>query len=125
MDYPDWRSMVPDQILIEPVTPDLIADSKLKNMNGLLHELQFMWGEIDNFFHYGFGYCARTDTTLAGWCLGEYFTEMRGKPRFGIGVETYPEFQRQNIATIMTSALIEKGLSQIFSFLAIILSLMN
>lgn len=107
--YPDWRSLVPQSISIEPVTKELITQTRLKNINGLLHELKHMWGDIDNFFSYGFGYCARTETALAGWCLGEYYTENVNPRKFGIGLETYPEFQRQNIATIMTSALLEKG----------------
>lgn len=92
-----------------------ILDMDLKNTIGLKEELKYMWDNIDNFFKFGFGVCAITGDSLAGWCLGEYFSEMNQhseKKIFGIGIETYPEFQKKGIATAMTCSLVKKGLGK-------------
>jgi len=43
--------------------------------------------------------------TIAGWCLGEYFSS--GK--CGVGIETYPEYQNKGYATLLASALVRHG----------------
>ena len=107
----NWRSLIPDGFKIKPVTKNILG-SKLKNFSGLFDELKYMWGNIDNFFMFGFGTCAIFDDSLAGWCLGEYFVNTTREKFFGIGIETDPQFQKKGIATVMASMMIEMGLKK-------------
>jgi RimJ/RimL family protein N-acetyltransferase len=84
----------------------------LKNIEGLKNELNHMWGDVDKFFEFGFGVCALFNDSLAGWCLGEYFSSYKNIKHFGIGIETYSEFQRKGIAFAMASLLVELGLEK-------------
>ena len=105
---------IPSECKIIEVTKDLLT-MDLKNIDGLISELKHMWIDLDNFFTFGFGVCAVQNDALAGWCLGEYFSENDLSPntkKFGIGIETYPEFQQKGIATAMTNSLIEIGLEK-------------
>ena len=77
-----------------------------------MNELKYMWGNIDNFFMFGFGTCAIIDDSLAGWCLGEYFVNTSSQKFFGIGIQTDPQFQKKGIATVMASMMIEMGLKK-------------
>ena len=110
----NWRSLIPDGFNIVQVTKEIL-NSKLKNTTGLSDELKHMWSSVDNFFMYGFGTCAIFDDSLAGWCLGEYFVNTVTEKFFGIGIETYPEFQKKGIATVMAFMLIEMGLQKGYS----------
>ena len=110
--FTNWHEMVPKGIVIEQISRDVIHRDNLLNLKGLKEELQYMWGDFNNFFKFGFGIIARTEDHVAGWCLGEYFSEIKGIKIFGIGIETYQKFQRKNIATLMASALIELGIEE-------------
>ena len=105
----DWRSTVPEGFTIVPFTEEVLVQN-LKNTRFVVDELVHMWGNINNFFKIGFGICAIYQNSLAGFCLGEYFVTANKVRMFGIGIETFPEFERKGVATAMTSALIEMGL---------------
>ncbi|MHA2032855.1 MAG: GNAT family N-acetyltransferase, partial [Candidatus Kariarchaeaceae archaeon] len=98
--YPSWKSKIPDGIDIVRVTKSFLK-MNLKNIEGLKNELNHMWGDVDKFFEFGFGVCALFNDSLAGWCLGEYFSSYKNIKHFGIGIETYSEFQRKGIAFAM------------------------
>lgn len=110
----NWRDYVPEGFTIQLVTKELL-DSKVKNKGFLFDELTHMWGNVDNFFTIGFGTCAIYQDSLAGFCLGEYFVPLEEDKKFGIGIETFPEFQHKGIATAMTSLLLEIGLEKGYS----------
>lgn len=103
---------IPNNVKIIPVTADILKKNELYNLKGLIEELNHMWTEENRFFNYGFGYCAITDKAIAGWCLGEYFNDQFNEKFFGVGIETYPEFQRQNIGTALGQHLIRIGLEK-------------
>lgn len=106
----DWKSCLPEGYILYPVSQEVLK-LELRNMNFLEDELLSMWDKIDNFFRTGFGSCVVYDDALVGFCLGEYYsTTERGK-KFGIGIETFPEFQQKGIATAMASWVLAKGLN--------------
>lgn len=109
--YSNWRYLVPKGFHIVEVTNNIL-NSDLKNIEGLREELIYMWDDPKNFFKTGFGVCCIIEHTLAGWCLGEYYHTLANKKRFGIGIETYEEFQRKGLATLMTSYIVEMGLEE-------------
>lgn len=99
-----WRELVPKEYHVIPLTPELLGEN-LDNMDGLVEELESMWGDLKRFFDIGFGSCALSEGELAGWCLGEYFSGTI----CGVGIETYPNHQRKGLATSMTYVLLEEA----------------
>ena len=109
--FKDWKSMVPEGFSIVPFTTEIL-ERNLKNARFIIDELVHMWGNIDNFFSIGFGTCSIFQDSLAGFCLGEYFVTTSKIKMFGIGIETFPKYERKGVATAMTCALIELGLEK-------------
>lgn len=108
----DWKKDIPKGFELVRVSRELIHMDNLENMEGLVNELKYMWGNPEKFFQYGFGYCIKTAAKLVGWCLGEYYSDEGMEKMFGIGIEVYPEFQRMGFATLLASALVEEGEKQ-------------
>ncbi len=104
------KSIVPEGFTILPVDENLLKKD-LENIKLLQDELTHMWGDPENFFRIGFGTCAIFQNSLAGFCLGEYFVNIDNEKKFGIGIETFPEFQQKGIATAMALSLVEMGLA--------------
>lgn len=106
----DWKSYLPEGFSLYPVSQEVLK-LKLQNLNYLEDELLVMWDKIDNFFTTGFGSCVVYEDSLVGFCLGEYYVNTELEKKFGIGIETFPEFQHKGIATAMASWVLERGLS--------------
>jgi hypothetical protein len=104
-----WKENIPKGFKITEITKDIL-NLDLKNNSDLIKELKSMWGNIENFFKFGFGTCAIHEDILAGWCLGEYYSQNLEKNQFGIGIETLLEYQQKGLATAMASLLVELGL---------------
>jgi RimJ/RimL family protein N-acetyltransferase len=94
-----------DNLVIEQVTVELLKQSHLSHVQDIITEIEESWPSLDKFFEVGFGYCLRNEQTIAGWCLGEYFS--RGN--CGVGIETYPEFQNKGYGTLLASKLVKIG----------------
>lgn len=93
---------------IRRIDKELMQCTEMNHMNGLLAELEEMWGSADHYLAKGYGFCALKGDSLAAWCTGEYFS----KKWCGIGIETYEEFQRQGIAAAMTEHFVRYCLEQ-------------
>jgi RimJ/RimL family protein N-acetyltransferase len=93
-----------NDLVLEPVTTDLLEKSNIKHIPDI-KEIEECWPSIDKFFEIGFGFCLYNEETVAGWCLGEYFSS----EKCGVGIETYPEYQNKGYATLLASALIRHG----------------
>jgi hypothetical protein len=88
-----------------------LLERQLANTEMLVDEINGGWGNIDNFYEKGFGFCAVKDKEIVGWCTGEYMSE----GTCGIGIETIESYQNLGVAASMTSSMISKcsGLSVI------------
>ena len=92
-----------NSITIKKIDDEIVSSKNLVNLQGLIEELEQMWGTVDIFLTKGFGYCAIKDDNIAAWCTGEYFS----KNWCGIGIETYEEYQGQGIATAATIEIVK------------------
>jgi hypothetical protein len=105
----DWRDLCPQGFSIKWVTRSLLNTlSRAKNIDILKKEMCSERASIKDFFENSFGVCAVYHSEIAGWCLSEYNTGTQCE----IGIETLKPYQKQGIATVTASALIEYALSK-------------
>ncbi|MGD2248247.1 MAG: GNAT family N-acetyltransferase [Candidatus Methanofastidiosia archaeon] len=105
----DWRDLCPQGFSIKWITKLLLNTlSQAKNVAILKKEMLSERTSIKDFFENSFGVCAVHTNEIAGWCLSEYNTGTQCE----IGIETLPPYQKQGIATVTASALIEYALSK-------------
>ncbi len=103
---PDWRGRIPEGLFIQPVDETLMAEEGLGNLEELRQETTSETPALEYFLQRRFGFCLRSPTELAGWCLSEYNCAGRCE----IGIETVESFQRRGVAVLTGSALIEHAL---------------
>lgn len=94
-----------DTIILAQIAPPLLEDARLANRDRLIDEIHSESPSLDYFFHQHFGYCARDDKKLVGWCLAEYHYQSR----YELGIETIQAYQCQGIATHVASAVINQA----------------
>ena len=82
---------------------DQLLSRQYQNKQGLVNEINWMWGSAENFYRHGFGFCGVTGTTITGWCTAEYMS----KRACGIGVETVKQFQKQGVASSTATKLLQ------------------
>ena len=83
----------------------LLQDLEVVNREQVLEEICSESPSLAHFLAHNFGFCARHEHTLAGWCLAEY----RDQERCELGIETLEEYQRQGIATALARAVIAQA----------------
>jgi hypothetical protein len=81
-----------------------LLERQLANAEMLVDEINGGWGDVNNFYEKGFGFCAVKDSEIVGWCTAEYMSE--GK--CGIGIETIESYQNQGVASSMAASMINK-----------------
>ena len=83
---------------VRPVDERLLGDGSVANKDGMVEEIEGMWGAVDRFLQRGFGYCAVADGAVAGWCTAEYV----GRRSCGIGIETAQAYRNRGVAGRLT-----------------------
>ncbi len=91
---------------IYEITRDILK-RKDEHTIDLINEIKQMWGSIEQFLKYGFGYCAIIDNEIAGWCTCEYLSQKQ----CGIGIETIEKFQKLGIGSLTATYLVNKCIS--------------
>lgn len=87
MSYID--SELPEDIFI--VNKELLLNSGLQGLDGVIEEISEGWSSIDDFLDRGFGCVAIKDSNIIGWCLTDWVIGNECE----IGIETYSEYRRQ------------------------------
>ncbi|MFX0209718.1 MAG: GNAT family N-acetyltransferase [Candidatus Hodarchaeota archaeon] len=103
--------ILPNDFIIKKIDKQLL-NSSIKYVDFIVEEINQCWNSIDDFLTIGFGFClihkpVDKDTSVQGWCTGEYFSE----GRCGIGIETASAYQGRGFATAMTLAFVNHCLS--------------
>ena len=99
--HSDWRSRVPERYRVQ------LMDRRLAEG---VHELDLLWGSLDNFFSRAFGFCVMHDDEMVSRCCPVAL----GDRRCETGVETAEKYRRQGYATLAACAFIEHCLEQGF-----------
>ncbi|MHA2226779.1 MAG: GNAT family N-acetyltransferase [Candidatus Hodarchaeales archaeon] len=108
---PKWQETLPSDFNVRKIDKKLL-ESDVKNVQTIIDEITSCWVSVGAFLERGFGFCLihepkKGKEEVQGWCTGEYFSQ--GK--CGIGIHTFPHFQKRGFATAMASAFIEQCFS--------------
>jgi RimJ/RimL family protein N-acetyltransferase len=106
----DWRTLLPVGFRLAWITPELLAQADLANLDDLKEELCSERPSVEDFLARSFGVVAicDEDAALAGWCTSEY----NSGERCEVGIGTLEPYQRRGLATAMGSAFVEHGMSR-------------
>lgn len=106
---PNWREQIPAGFSVVRIDRELLSNTKLANLDGLIGEIECMWPSTELFLSRGLGFCAiHSEKEIAGWCTAEHVSENQ----LGIGIETVETFQEKGLATLTASALVEECYSR-------------
>jgi len=103
----DWRTLLPDGIVLRQVDRELLAEEGLAHLDDLREEMCSERASVDDFLAQSFGVCLVHQDAIIGWCLSEYNTDDRCE----IGIATDEAYRRRGLATAMTWAFIEQALA--------------
>jgi len=107
----DWRDKLPDDFSIRVIDKDLLSSSKHENTNPILSWIEGCWITEDNFHNKGFGFCIiHNEFEIASVCLSNYYSENQN--RCEIGIYTEKKFQKQGLAKILTSEMVDYCLNR-------------
>lgn len=99
-DYQPANALL-ENFSLHPITPELLNNLSLKNIDNLREEIGSCWNSLDQFLAAGFGFCLlHGSDEIVAWCTAEYVS---GKT-CGVGIETVEEFQGRGLATLAARA---------------------
>lgn len=104
----EWRAMIAEGFSLLAVDRSLLEGKTLENLADLKAEMQSERPSVEAFLEKSFGYCVRHENELVAWCLSEY----NSGGRCEVGIETQEDYRRRGLATITTSALVERALKE-------------
>lgn len=91
----------PGGFQVLPIKRELLVESRYKNANRVLEEIESCWNALELFWQNGFGFCVVSDADeIACWCTAEYVSDHV----CGVGIETVEKFQRRGLATCAARA---------------------
>lgn len=99
----EWRSHLPPEIEVHPISAGLLGREDLSNHKDLLFWINKNYGSQKHFLTQGFGMCLIHDHKIVSWSL----TDCVWGNYCEIGIETDAEYRRQGLATIVTAAMVE------------------
>jgi hypothetical protein len=106
---PQIPPTLPDGFQVVPIKREILIDSRYKNANRVLEEIESCWNSIALFWANGFGFCVvSNDDEIACWCTAEYVSEKT----CGVGIETVEAFQRRGLATWAATAFAQHCVEQ-------------
>ncbi|MFQ6088917.1 MAG: GNAT family N-acetyltransferase, partial [Candidatus Methanofastidiosia archaeon] len=97
------KNLLPKDITIRPIDFDLLETKKIKNVEYIKQEVEWMWPSIQRFYDNGFGFVAMHEDKAVCWCTSEYVS----KKMCGIGIETISEYQNRGIATATATTFVK------------------
>lgn len=91
------------------INRDLIGNTELEDVDGLLDEILTSWPDRETFEKEGFGFAAVADGMVVGWAVSEFLSDKK----CGAGLMTRIDYRQQGIATELLKRFIclsrEKG----------------
>jgi RimJ/RimL family protein N-acetyltransferase len=111
LDSPLQQVSLERNIAIKEIDLDALSGKNLTDYEPMIEEIVGMWGSIESFLGYGFGfgyYAINSDASIVNWCTSEY----NSKLHCGIGIESIPGFQGKGIATATTTHFLTKCLEK-------------
>jgi GNAT superfamily N-acetyltransferase len=109
----DWRTLLPEGLVLQSVDRALLDRKHLKNLDALTEEVSSWFGSVQDFLDRYFGVCVLHGDEIVGWCLSEY----NGADRCELGILTTESYRQRGLATVMASALVEQALSRGISYI--------
>ncbi|MBI4926710.1 MAG: GNAT family N-acetyltransferase [Anaerolineae bacterium] len=100
---PDWRERMPEGYRMALIDADLLSQAGLRNMGGLVEEIEECWPSVAHFIQHGFGTCILSGDEIVCRCTAEY----RSPGKVGIGILTEENQQKRGLATLAASAFVE------------------
>lgn len=88
------------------ITGAWLAGGRLRNLERVRAEVEWMWPSLDRFAQRGFGVAAVRGDAVVCWCTAEYV----GGRSCGIGIETDEAVQRQGLATATAARFVTHSL---------------
>jgi RimJ/RimL family protein N-acetyltransferase len=104
---PGWRETIPTGFWVQQIDHRFLAEKQLENFDDLYAEITSEAPSVGSFLSNRFGFCLRSAESIAGWCMSEYNSPSSCE----IGIETAEPYQKQGVARITASALIEHASS--------------
>ncbi len=113
----DWRARLPDNMIVQPITGDLIADPSVELPEHVHDWMEDNWASTDNFLARGFGFVTIDEehNRVASWSLCDCVSH--DTPRGNtceIGIHTDPAYRERGLAAITASAAVEHALAHGF-----------
>ncbi len=109
--FKDWRERLPDDFSIKFIDKNLLANQKHKDTKPLRSWIKGCWITENNFLNKGFGfYIIYKELEIASVCLTNYFSENLN--RCEIGIYTEEKFQKQGLAKILTTEMVDYCLNR-------------
>ena len=107
----DWRDKLPDDFSIKFINKNLLSNKKLEKIEPMLSWIKGCWISEKNFLKKGFGFCIlHNKLEIASVCLTNYYSENQN--RCEIGIYTEEKFQKQGLAKILTSEMVDYCLNR-------------
>ena len=103
----DWRKALPLGYEVRRLTPELLAQVELENMDQVVGWVDSFWRSHAAFAETGFGFGAFRGQAVASWCLTVFASGLD----FELGLATLPEHRNQGLATLTAAASVEHCLS--------------
>lgn len=98
-----WKDAIPEGFDLHRID-DVLMSSPYETIGSVKREIRSMWPSIARFMTHGFGYAFVIRGKIVSWCTSEYMS----KRQCGIGIETLRGYQNRGLATILTSAFVER-----------------
>ena len=109
--FDNWREKLPNVFSIKFIDKELLSSKKFENTNSMIPWIKGCWITETNFFNKGFGFCIiHNESEIASVCLANYYSENQN--RCEIGIYTEKKFQKQGLAKILTSEMVNYCLSR-------------
>jgi RimJ/RimL family protein N-acetyltransferase len=106
-----WREKLSEDYSIRFIDEDFFVNQRLKDKKSLISWIRGCWITEDNFLSKGFGFCIIfKESEIASVCLSNYFSEKLN--RCEIGIYTEEKFQKQGLAKILTSEMVDYCLNR-------------
>jgi GNAT superfamily N-acetyltransferase len=90
-DMTNLETEVPEGIY--PVTEEILSNTNLPGIDGVLEEISGGWSSVEEFLTRGFGTVAIRENKIIGWCLTDWVVGEECE----VGIDTYPEYRKQGI----------------------------
>ncbi|MFX0113848.1 MAG: GNAT family N-acetyltransferase [Candidatus Hodarchaeota archaeon] len=110
-----WKEEIPLGYSVERIDKKILTNANLRNLEGLIHEINIMNHSQVDFLERGFGFCVinEAENAIVSWCTSEYH-QSKERLACDFGIETVEEYQKQGFGTLAAAAAVDYGSSNGF-----------